>query len=157
MTRKLRIIIFLFLLSLASLPALAQTEEKAIANEVLKLINTYRESKKLKPLVSELVVYEQALEHSKSMVRSDDMSHDGFEERVQQINKTVFATASAENVAFNQGEENPAKTAFEQWRTSRGHNKNMLGNYTHTGLAVAKSNDGKYYFTQIFIRVGKNR
>jgi uncharacterized protein YkwD len=101
----------------------------------LRLINAYRESKRLSPFVSEPIVYQQALEHSLAMVKNDDLSHDGFDKRVKEINKTIFSMASAENVAFNQGEDNPA----------------------NTGLAVAKSNDGKYYFTQIFIRVGKNR
>jgi uncharacterized protein YkwD len=154
---KLLKLIFLFIFILESLPTLAQTEDREVAAEVLRLINAYRESKRLSPFVSEPIVYQQALEHSLAMVKNDDLSHDGFDKRVKEINKTIFSMASAENVAFNQGEDNPAKTAFEQWKTSRGHNKNMLGNYTHTGLAVAKSNDGKYYFTQIFIRVGKNR
>lgn len=154
---RLTKIVFLLSALLLNLPTFAQTEEKAVAEEVFKLINAYRQSKKLPPLVNEPVVYAQALEHSSGMVRNDDMNHDGFEARVKEINKSIFAIASAENVAFNQGETNPAKTAFEQWRTSRGHNRNILGNYTHTGLAVAKSADGKYYFTQIFIRVAKNR
>jgi uncharacterized protein YkwD len=152
-----KIIHFLtFLCSLFSLSAFAQTEEKGLAEETLRLINEYRQSKSLAPLLSEAVIYEQCLAHSKDMAQDDALNHDGFDRRAKNIGKSLKITAWAENVAFNFGEDNPAKTAFLQWKNSRGHHKNVVGkSYTHTGLAVVKTSEGKYYFTQIFVRLVK--
>jgi uncharacterized protein YkwD len=37
------------------------------------------------------------------------------------------------------------------WKNSPEHRKNMLGDFSLTGIGIAQSNDGGYFFTQIFI------
>ncbi len=145
------LLIFLFLFF--SFSAFAQTEEQAVATETLRLINEYRQSRNLAPLLSEIVIEEQCLAHSQEMAQDDDLNHDGFDKRTKNISQKIKITAWAENVAYNFGEEDAAKTAFLQWKNSKGHHRNMVSKaYTHTGIAVVKSADGKYFFTQIFVK-----
>ncbi|GAB4118232.1 MAG: CAP domain-containing protein [Thermoflexibacter sp.] len=149
-------ITILFLISLAHFQVvLAQqqiTEEKAVAERTLLLINNYRQSKGLKALVPLPVIYEECLKHCYDMAEIGNISHDGFDKRMRNIGKSVRFGGSGENVAYNSNQHDPALSAFKQWVGSRGHHQNMLGKYTHTGLAVVKSKD-EYYFTQIFIKM----
>lgn len=160
MPNKLSIIqiTILLLISLAHFQVLlAQqqiAEEKAVAERALLLINNYRQSKGLKALVQLPVIYEECLAHSFAMAESREMNHDNFEKRIRKISEMLNVSASAENVAYNEGLDNPAEMAFEQWKGSSGHHKNILSkSYTHTGLAVVKGKNNSYYFTQIFVRV----
>ncbi|SFF47031.1 CAP domain-containing protein [Thermoflexibacter ruber] len=151
-------ITILFLISLAHFQVLlAQqqiTEEKAVAERTLLLINNYRQSKGLPALIAIPVIYEECLAHSFVMAESRKINHDNFEKRIRKINEMLNVSASAENVAYNEGLDNPAEMAFKQWKGSSGHHKNILSkSYTHTGLAVVKGKNNSYYFTQIFVRV----
>ncbi len=40
----------------------------------------------------------------------------------------------------------------EQWLTSPGHKRNIVGNYNITGIGIARDKQGKLYYTQIFLR-----
>jgi uncharacterized protein YkwD len=53
--------------------------------------------------------------------------------------------------ALSVGHEDPARTVVEGWRKSPEHRKNMLGAFSLTGIGVAQSKNGGYFFTQIFI------
>ena len=55
----------------------------------------------------------------------------------------------AENVVF--GARN-GKEAFEMWKKSSGHRKNMLGNYKYIGIGAARNRRGVIYYTEIFVK-----
>jgi uncharacterized protein YkwD len=57
--------------------------------------------------------------------------------------------AVAENVAFG---SSTAKEVVDGWLNSPGHKKNIEGNYKLTGIGVARDQQAKLYFTQIFAR-----
>jgi uncharacterized protein YkwD len=62
-------------------------------------------------------------------------------------------SAIGENIAFMKGFDNPVRTAVEKWLLSPGHKRNLLNpDWTETAIGLAVSPDGKYYFTQVFIR-----
>ncbi|GIV39019.1 MAG: hypothetical protein KatS3mg033_0819 [Thermonema sp.] len=133
--------------------ALPQSPYAGIEQQSLQLINEYRIQNGKEPLQTHPAIYAEAYQHSSNMAEGKvPFGHDGFSARVERIRAELNAGPAAENVAYNYGPD-PAQTAFEQWRNSSGHNKNMLGDYTHCGLAVAKSGDGRYYFTHIFVKV----
>jgi uncharacterized protein YkwD len=52
----------------------------------------------------------------------------------------------------NVGYDNPARVAVEGWSKSPEHRKNMFGNFSLTGIGIAQREDGRYFFTQIFIQ-----
>ena len=116
------------------------------------LVNKYRQSRSLAPLVADPDISAQAKAHSENMARSGNMSHDGFKDRVALVSKTVVYQSAAENVAFNSGHGQPDLVAVKGWIESPGHQHNMVGRYDLTGIGVAKNAKGEYYFTQIFIR-----
>lgn len=86
------------------------------------------------------------------MARSGDVSHRGFDERLNEIRKTIALRAAAENIAANIGYKNPAREAVEGWKKSPRHRKNILGDFSLTGIGVAGSKQGRYFFTQIFLQ-----
>ena len=116
-------------------------------------VNEFRRSHDLKPLTLNPIISAQAQEHSVEMARSgDSISHRGFGERLKDIGKKLSYRAAAENVATNQGHKNPAQKAVEGWKNSLEHRKNMLGDYSLTGIGVDRSEQGAYFFTQIFLK-----
>jgi uncharacterized protein YkwD len=116
------------------------------------LVNKYRQSHNLPPLVADPAISAEAKAHSEQMARSGNMSHDGFNERVASVSKTIVYRSAAENVAYNMGYGQPDLAAVKGWIESPGHQHNMVGRYDLTGIGVAKNAKGEYYFTQIFIR-----
>jgi uncharacterized protein YkwD len=111
----IRIAVATLLLTSLAVPALAGQFE----DELLVLINRYRASRKLKPLVSSPACSELAREHSLAMLEHQRMSHDGADDRF----KRSGASSCVENVGWNH--ETP-QSLFTGWKESPGHNRNML-------------------------------
>jgi uncharacterized protein YkwD len=114
-------------------------------------VNQYRQSQNLSPLTFDPTISAQARAHSVRMANISRLSHDGFQERVDAVAKTIAYTGAAENVAYNMGYARPDDTAVKGWIKSPGHQHNMVGEYDLTGIGVAQNDKGEYYFTQIFI------
>lgn len=116
-------------------------------------VNKYRQSQKLPPLQLNSAITQQSRLHSQAMANGKvPFSHQGFEQRVNAIEKSVAYNSAGENVAYNQGYKDPATQAVQGWLKSPGHLKNIRGNFNLTGIGVAQNSKGEYYFTQIFIR-----
>lgn len=142
--------------SAASQPSysVAQVDEiAALEQEVFVRINQYRAQKGLAPLSVNSAIAQQARSHSQAMANgSVPFSHEGFSQRVSAIGQTIAVRGAAENVAYNMGHRNPAQVAVDGWIKSPGHRGNIEGNYSLTGIGIARNARGEYYFTQIFIR-----
>ena len=119
-------------------------------------INQYRQSRNLPLLKLDDSISKQARIHSQNMAQGrSDFSHKGFEKRIQILGSTIGYLSAAENVAYNKGYRDPATKAVDGWLKSSGHHKNIIGNYSLTGIGVAQNSQGEYYFTQIFILENK--
>ncbi|MBE9189830.1 CAP domain-containing protein [Gloeocapsopsis crepidinum LEGE 06123] len=124
-----------------------------LEQSIHKQINEYRRSRNLPPLTLNSQISAQALAHSQAMASGKvPFSHDGFDQRVQIIRRSIPYRAAAENVAFNQGYSNPDVQAVQGWIKSAGHRVNIEGQYDLTGIGISRNSKGEYYFTQIFIR-----
>ena len=99
-----------------------------------------------------------------SMARrhSENMARQGFFSHTDQAGRNTAARAAdcgvcgwralAENIAYNQGYDDPAAFAVERWMISVKHRENILrAGFTHAGLGIAKASDGTLYFTQVFV------
>ena len=116
-------------------------------------VNEYRAKQGLPPLTLDREISEIAREHSQDMAAGQvEFGHGGFEQRVQAIARVIPYRRAAENVAYNQGYQDPGSQAVEGWINSPGHRVNMEGSFDLTGIGVVRTSDGKYYFTQMFIR-----
>ena len=115
-------------------------------------INKERTKKNLGELTTVPYLQELAREHSTKMSQYiRGFGHKGWDERADLIFEKVEVEFVAENVGFNQGYKDPAEHVVEGWMKSRQHKENILNeDFDITGIGVAKSTDGTYYFTQIF-------
>ncbi len=86
---------------------------------LFQLINDYRFQQLLAALEFDSHLNDLARGHSQNMEISQTMSHDGFQERYE---SSGFNTC-VENVGWNYA---TPEAMFEGWRTSDGHNRNML-------------------------------
>jgi uncharacterized protein YkwD len=120
--------------------------------EVFDLINTYRVEQGLNKLkwVNQAVL--EAQYHSEYMDDYQVVNHLNLSRRINAI--AVEEELSIDAYAENVGQNKDAKNMVQAWINSLGHRRNLLGNYTHTGIGQAGSGDKKY-FTQIFLRVRK--
>ena len=117
-------------------------------------INNHRESIGLSPLQLNSAITEQARLHSRAMATGERQpGHDGFDERMAAIEEEIQRGDAAENVGVNWGMDDPAATAVRLWLESPQHRANIEGGFQLTGIGVAKNDEGRYYFTQIFVGV----
>ena len=126
-------------------------DTKGMEKDILYYINQYRASIGLAALQIISAATEQATKHSLDMAnRATPFGHDGFDERMDNIAKKIgFVHATAENVAYG---KLTAKEVVDLWLNSPGHKKNIEGNYTLTGIGLAKDADGLVFYTEIFLR-----
>ncbi|NOT49172.1 MAG: CAP domain-containing protein [Acidobacteria bacterium] len=143
-------------------PAMADTAitpaaVRALEKDAFQLINTERALAGLSALKWSDKVADVARLHSNNMADYDFFSHKGLDglmvdERAAQLKMGAWK-AIGENIAFMKGYEHPVATAVEKWLQSPSHKKNLLDpDWTETAIGLAVTADGKYYFTQVFIR-----
>jgi uncharacterized protein YkwD len=125
---------------------------EALEQAAFERVNQYRESQNLPALSYDETIAAEARAHSVRMANTQQMTHDGFKDRAEKIGKTIPYRGAAENLAYNQGYNNPDEMAVKGWIASPGHHRNMVGKYNLTGIGVAQNAKGEYYFTQLFIK-----
>ena len=119
--------------------------------QIHQLVNQHRAQMELSPLSLRSEISGMARIHSQNMANGTvEFGHGGFQERATQIYKMIAFQKTAENVAMN-NTPSPGQAAIQGWLRSQGHKQNIEGNYNLTGIGVAQSTDGNYYFTQIFL------
>ena len=124
-------------------------EHTELELELLDLINSYRVQHGLNTLtIIEHISY-KANEHNNFMIETNNINHEGFEERKYNLEQVLGAVRVGENIAFGYSSPQAALTA---WIESDGHKANLDGNYTHFGVSIKKDLEGRKYYTNMFIR-----
>ena len=129
---------------------------RAVERRTFDLINEEREKRGLRPLAWNDDVAQVARLHSRNMAQNNFFSHRGLDgmmvnDRAEEMGLFDWR-AIGENIAFNRGYDLPVDLAVEKWLESPSHRENLLNkNWIETGVGVAVSRDGSYYFTQVFI------
>ena len=123
----------------------------SMSADILRYVNAHRRSKGLKPLQANSFISSVALGHSRDMLAGrTPFGDDGFHTRIDRIKKHFGALrVAAENVASG---PMSAREVVDGWLHSPGHRRNIEGDFTLTGIGLAKRGDGMIYFTQIFTR-----
>lgn len=127
-----------------------------LEQETFDLINDYREEQGLQALVRNSDIDALAREHSANMASGAvEFGHDGFDDRFAAMLLMVpdGAASGAENVAYTGGvsyELIPARRKT-RWVDSDGHRHNIEGDFVTSGMGVAVGENGRYYFTQLFL------
>ncbi|MCO5732930.1 CAP domain-containing protein [Rhizobium sp. SSA_523] len=104
----------------------------------LPLVNALRAKNSLGPLSPSGPTGRGAAEQAVRMARADQMTHliglgDDFGSRMK---RSSVPLPAAENIASGQQD---VQGAVQAWIDSKKHLENMLGSYTHVGVAVARS------------------
>jgi uncharacterized protein YkwD len=120
------------------------------------LVNRERQRRGLSPLAWDGNLVRIARYHSQNMARSGYLSHvdrEGLDLRARARSLGVHGWKTlGENIAYNQGYDDPTAFAVERWMVSEKHRENaMSAHYTHAAVGIARASDGSYYFTQVFM------
>jgi uncharacterized protein YkwD len=128
-----------------------QAKNTPMEKEILYHINHYRMTHQLSALTMNDRISQEAARHSQEMAHHRvPFGHQKFNDRMSRLYKTIHhARGGAENVAYNYKN---AKVVVQQWLNSPGHRHNIRGNYNLTGIGIAHDDQGRIYYTQIFIR-----
>ncbi|MBB1193367.1 CAP domain-containing protein [Flavobacterium sp. SOK18b] len=119
--------------------------------ETMDLINSYRVSKGLNPLLKINHMSFKSEEHDNYMIENNVVNHNNFVERSENIIQTLGAKSVSENVAYNYS---TPQSVLNAWLASPGHKAVIEGNFTHFGLAVKEHpTTGRKYFTNLFARI----
>lgn len=117
--------------------------------KLINLVNQYRAEHDLDALQLNITATKEAKGHSDYMIAAKEISHENWDVRVENINKEEITLCLSENVARHYTVEE----AFMDWlKAQKGHKESILGDFTHTGVGVIKSEDGFIYLTQIFVK-----
>ena len=123
---------------------------------VFDLINRKRAEAGLKVLVWNEDVAQIARIHSENMANYKFFDHAGRDgkmvnNRADAVGLTKWRSIG-ENIAYNRGYASPLEFVVESWMKSAGHRTNILNNnWQETGIGIAVTGDGTYYFTQVFL------
>lgn len=124
-------------------------ETKAIELEILDLINEHRLSMGLSTLDDMDIVKSVAYSHTDYMVETGEVSHANFFKRSEYLKENAGAKEVSENVAYGY---TSAESVVNAWLKSEAHKNNLEGNYTNFDVAAEKNENGKWYYTNIFIK-----
>ncbi|MFD1613604.1 CAP domain-containing protein [Gelatiniphilus marinus] len=122
---------------------------KTIEIEILELINNHRLSKGLNPLDDLKIVKSVAYSHTDYMVDKNKVSHDNFFSRSNYLKANAGAKKVSENVAFGYSS---AASVVKAWIKSDGHRATIEGDFTNFNVSAEQCADGKWYYTNIFIK-----
>ncbi len=122
---------------------------KAIETEILNLINDHRLTLGLIPLEDLQIVKSVAYSHTDYMVDQNEISHDNFYTRSNYLKANAGAKKVSENVAYGYSS---AKSVVSAWIKSDGHRENIEGDFSNFNISAEKSENGRWYFTNIFIK-----
>lgn len=121
-----------------------------IEMEILVAVNNYRKENGLGELGTLDDITFQAIDHNKHMIVNKKVSHDNFDKRYIALVNELGAKAVSENIGFGY---RTAGAVVNAWINSEGHKNNIEGDFTHFGISVAQDEDGKNYFTHIFVKI----
>ncbi|WP_251862388.1 CAP domain-containing protein [Clostridium sp. Marseille-Q2269] len=134
----------------------ADTSVKALEKEVITLVNAERAKAKLPALKANDSLSNVARLKSQDMIDKKYFSHTSptYGSPFDMMKKYgVKYTAAGENIASGYPS---AKAVVDGWMKSPGHRANILSkSFTEIGVGLAKSSNGTYYWTQMFINPGK--
>lgn len=131
-------------------------EASEIEKRAFDLTNAAREGNGLMPLAWDPELCLMARTHSENMGRLGFFSHetpDGLHmtDRARALGIAHFCMLG-ENIAYNQGFDDPAEFAVGEWLLSPGHRANILNpEFRQSAIGVFVAADGTVYLTQEFI------
>jgi uncharacterized YkwD family protein/spore coat assembly protein SafA len=126
---------------------------KALEQQVIDLVNKQRAARGLQQLKANWELCRVARFKSQDMIDKKYFSHQS------PTYGSPFTMMQSFGIRFSNGGENIAygqrtpQEVMNSWMNSPGHRANILSaTYNQIGCGVAKSSNGTYYWTQMFIK-----
>jgi uncharacterized protein YkwD len=133
-----------------SISAATETERQAF-----EATNEVRAKNGFSPLSWDGELTRMARTHSEMMARLGFFAHEtpeGLRLRDRARAARIRFQVIGENIAYNQGVDDPGTFAVERWMISSGHRANILSReFQASGVGSFTAKDGRIYITQIFI------
>jgi len=82
------------------------------------------------------------------MISNKNVNNDNFEVRLETLEQEENAIEISENVGIDLS----AEGTMDAYLNKVWLKVNAEGDFTHTGIAVKKGENGKFYYTQIFYK-----
>ena len=139
----------------SGLPSLREAND--IERRAFESTNAMRMKNGLAPLIWDPALCQVARTHSESMVRQGYFAHETPEgsrlrDRVRAAGVAHFRVLG-ENIAYNQGYDDPGAFAVQRWIISPGHRANILSSeFEQSAVGSFVAADGTVYLTQVFIK-----
>lgn len=136
---------------------IAESDEgKFLERDIFHLINLNRLEQGLPALEWAPELADLAREHSRNMAVHGFFSHFGLNGTTVDLRATDFGIEDwrgiGENIAYNKGIDDPTNFTVRSWMMSPGHRRNILNRqWSESGIGIAVTKDGKYFYTQIFM------
>lgn len=136
--------------------------DRSVSGRVFDEVNAYRSSQGARPLQRHAGLDRLAQQHCEYLrkhrgtfeLSGRNVSHFGFEGRCLAARQMYQMENISENVAAaNHPGGAPAKVLVGLWKGSKDHHKNMLDDWTHSGIGVVIDSDGTVFSTQLFSTV----
>jgi uncharacterized protein YkwD len=130
-----------------------------LAGSIRAQVNAYRQSLGKPALRRHAGLDRLARQHAEFMRRNrgkfgkgtaGNLTHHGFEERTLMAQRGMGMSDVGENVGTCQGAASAVGTLVEAWKRSKGHQMNLKGGWTQTGIGVVVDHDGTVFATQLF-------
>lgn len=137
--------------------SLALDDATEIERRAFESTNVARLQHGLAPLAWDPALCRMARIHSENMVRQGYFAHETPEgarlrDRAHAVGIEHFRVLG-ENIAYNQGYDDPGAFAVERWMISPGHRANILSNeFAQSAIGSFVAPDGTVYLTQEFIK-----
>lgn len=134
----------------------APSDATEIEKRAFEATNAVRRENGLPPLAWDSDLCQMARTHSEKMARQGFFSHetpDGLrlKDRARAAGISHFQLLG-ENIACNQGFDDPGVFAVERWMLSPGHRRNILNaRFQRSAIGVFVAPDGTVYLTQDFM------
>ena len=130
-----------------------------LEHDVARLVNEHRSVHHLATLTLDTAVAAIARAHSMAMARGRaPLGHDGFADRAKRVEAFLTFKEIAENVALNDYTgARTVRVAVDGWLRSPHHRENIEGAFDITGVGIARSRNGTFYYTQLFVATARGR
>jgi len=83
------------------------------------------------------------------MVGINQVNHDNFLQRKNSLVQNAGAAKVSENVAYGYSS---AQAVFNAWLSSDAHRINIEGDFTDFDISAEQNNEGRWFYTNIFIK-----
>lgn len=136
--------------------------DASLTSRLHQEINTYRQSRGASELQRHPGLDRLAQNHCEFLrknrgtfvLHGKNVSHSGFEGRALIAREHYHMENVSENVAATtKVAGSTTQRLVELWKGSKDHHKNMVDDWTHTGVGVVVDSDGMVFSTQIFSTV----